>query len=62
MSIHWSYVIVCDRCEETAGDPVGKHQDTPTESRKRLKEDGWIRIGWEDFCDKCAPVELDERA
>lgn len=62
MTIHREFNILCDRCEEMQGDAVivdGGY--TPADLRKTLKQHGWIRIGREDFCEECAPVEMDER-
>lgn len=62
MSIHREYNIRCDRCEEMQGDARIEPRDgTPTELRRTLAAQGWVRIGREDFCKACAPVELDER-
>ena len=62
MTIHREWNIRCDRCEEMQGDAsyLPAH-GTPADLRKVLKAGGWIRLGREDFCPRCAPVELDER-
>jgi hypothetical protein len=63
VSIHREFNIYCDRCEEMQGDACIPERDgTPTDLRKVLKKHGWVRVGREDFCAVCAPVELDERA
>lgn len=54
MSVVIETLVLCDDCgDQRSGDD--RHKNAAQIRADRKQYDGWVQIGMQDYCQKCAP-------